>query len=82
MMRKSTTFDWAWSHYAYAPDATMTRERAARLLRAWRRCTRQHETWSIHSANLERIGMHEYRIERMGDIARMRINHAYGADHA
>ena len=29
-MRKSTTFDWAWSHYAYAPDATMTRERAAR----------------------------------------------------
>lgn len=32
-----TIFSWAWEHYGAQPDALMTRQRAARLLRAWRR---------------------------------------------
>lgn len=35
-----TAFFWSWNDHAPAPDVGMTRERAARLLRAWRATTR------------------------------------------
>lgn len=35
-----TRFSWSWNDRAPWPDTSMTRERAARLLRAWRRTTR------------------------------------------
>lgn len=38
---KETTFKWAWGDHEAMPDRSMTRERAARLLRAWRRASRQ-----------------------------------------
>lgn len=35
-----TAFEWAWEGQAFRPDAYMTRDRLATLLRQWRR-----ETW-------------------------------------
>lgn len=38
---KNTVFFWGWQSYAPALDKTMTRERMARLMRAWRRSSTQ-----------------------------------------
>lgn len=38
---KQTNFKWAWGDHEATPDRSMTRERAARLLRAWRRSRTQ-----------------------------------------
>ena len=38
---KTTNFLWAWNDHAPQPDPAMTRSRAARLLRSWRRLCRQ-----------------------------------------
>lgn len=39
-MAKTTRFLWGWQGYAPTADATMTRERMARLMRVWRRYIR------------------------------------------
>lgn len=38
---KNTIFYWGWQSYAPTPDKTMTRERMAKLMRAWRRSKTQ-----------------------------------------
>lgn len=38
---KATKFLWAWGDCEAQPDKSMTRERAAKLLRAWRNAKRQ-----------------------------------------
>ena len=60
-MSKQTAFMWSWNGYPAQHDATMTRERMARLLMAWRRTTRltSHNT---RLRKLERLGMHHYRV--------------------
>lgn len=47
---KKTNFMWSWNDIEKADhDATMTRARAAVLLRAWRRCTTQGtRDFSVH----------------------------------
>lgn len=40
-MRKQTEFKWAWGDHEPQRDPSMTRERAANLLRAWRNAKRQ-----------------------------------------
>lgn len=61
-----TEFFWQWSDKNPAPDILMTRARAAKLLRAWRR---RSGTWggypaySAHKLTLTRKGVGVYRIE-------------------
>lgn len=38
---KTTNFLWAWGDHEARPDKSMTRDRAAKLLRAWRNASRQ-----------------------------------------
>ena len=38
---KTNKFSWAWGDHEATLDKSMTRGRAARLIRAWRRCTTQ-----------------------------------------
>jgi hypothetical protein len=38
---KSVAFQWAWGDHEPCPDHSMTRERAARLIRAWRNAKTQ-----------------------------------------
>lgn len=55
-----TTFTARWRDYPAQPDPTMTRERAARLLKAWRRNARQpsnHQPWT-----LKRNGLHSFTV--------------------
>ncbi len=40
-MSKQTNFKWAWGDHEAQIDKLMTRQRAARLLRAWRRSKTQ-----------------------------------------
>lgn len=61
---KTTDFQWAWNNYAPQPDKFMTRQRAARLLRAWRRVVRQpSNNRTIES--LDRIGRGAYRVRHV-----------------
>lgn len=48
---KSTNFKWAWGDHEPQADKTMTRERAARLLKAWRRS----KTQGARNFTLQRI---------------------------
>ena len=56
-----TRFLWSWNDRTPAPDASMTRERAARLLRAWRRTTRPTSSGSI-LRELQRCARGVYRV--------------------
>lgn len=57
-MTKETKFMWGWKDYAPQPDPHMTRERAARLLRAWRRSATQGRK----NFYLKRIGKGIYQV--------------------
>lgn len=39
-MQKNSSFLWSWNDRPAQPDLLMTRQRAARLLRSWRRGSR------------------------------------------
>jgi hypothetical protein len=58
----NTTFAWAWNHYAAQPDPDMTRERAARLLWAWRRTSRKPTSMGRMLRSLVRVRPHMYRV--------------------
>jgi|GEM_PF-1010197 len=69
-----TVFHWAWNAEPLQVDPSMTRKRAAILLRDWR---------SNPNTRLERVGRGRYRIEMEGAgcaVATMTI--ARGPDHA
>ena len=59
-----TTFTAQWNDHAPQPDPSMTRERAARLIRAWRRNARQssnRQPWT-----LKRNGPHSFTVSAPG----------------
>ena len=64
-MNKKTTFLWGWRGYEPTLDPTMTRARAAILLRAWRRSrTQGHRNFSLKC--VKRVaGEHTYRVEAL-----------------
>ena len=54
----ATTFLWGWRHYDRTPDIGMTRNRMAKLMRAWRRGrTQGHRNFS-----LKRLAPHVYYV--------------------
>lgn len=61
----ATRFFWRWRDYAEQPDPSMTRERAARLLRAWRRQSRLPS--NSDGVEFARIGLHHYRVAVPGE---------------
>jgi len=58
----STTFTWAWNHYPAWPDPSMTRQRAARLLWAWRRTSRKPTSMGRMMRSLVRVRPGTYRV--------------------
>jgi hypothetical protein len=69
---KHSVFMWAWNNHSLTLDKLMTRQRAAKLLRSWRRASR-FEKYSIHRVELTRMGFGEYRIIKAGESATMKI---------
>ena len=61
-MKKETKFLWGWKHYEPQPDPSMTRERAAKLLRSWRRS----RTQGNRDFNLQRKGKGIYLVSARG----------------
>lgn len=61
-MKKESKFLWGWKEYALQPDTSMTRERAAKLLRAWRRSSTQGRKDFF----LKRIGKGHYKVAAPG----------------
>lgn len=59
---KKSQFLWGWKDYEPQPDLIMTRERAAKLLRAWRRS----RTQGVRDFSLQRLGKGHYRIAARG----------------
>lgn len=59
-MTKSNVFYWAWNEYPAQPDSCNTRERAARLLRAWRRQSRSNANYR-NVISVTRLAPHVYR---------------------
>lgn len=62
---KATKFYWSWNDHAAQDDPTMTRQRAARLLMAWRRTSRRKTSHSTIMRSLTRIAPHTYRVEQL-----------------
>lgn len=64
---KPRVFQWAWQDHTPQLDPLMTPERAARLLRAWRRTARGAARIRV----LKRIGRGHYRVAdiRSGEVA-------------
>ena len=59
-----TTFTAQWNDHEPQPDPSMTRERAARLIRAWRRNARKksnRQPWT-----LKRNGPHSFTVSAPG----------------
>ena len=82
--KSGTEFTAQWNVYAPLPDPYMTRERAAKMIRAWRRNARQpsnHAKWtlkrnSLHSFTVSAPGYpNEFHTmawtDRLGVIAKM-----------
>lgn len=61
-MEKETRFNWGWQDYPLQPDPMMTRKRAAVLLRAWRRVSRQPANHKPIDS-IYRVAPHIYRVE-------------------
>lgn len=61
-MKKESKFLWGWRDYNPLPDPAMTRERAAKLLRSWRRSRTQGRRDFL----LQRIGKGHYRVAACG----------------
>lgn len=59
-MHRRTVFLWQWENHPPQPDALMTRARAARLIRAWRRASRSPANYGPTTA-LRRTAPHTYR---------------------
>lgn len=64
----ATKFEWGWNDSELQADNLMTRQRAARLLSAWRRTSRQYQNGGCYRMlsakgviKLERIARHQYR---------------------
>lgn len=68
-----TNFLWAWNQYQPAPDPSMTRDRAARLLWAWRRTSRRRTAGWVFMRTLDRIAPHTYRVTHAGETGTMTI---------
>lgn len=64
-------FLWGWNDYPPQPDPLMTRDRAARLLRSWRRLLRQPANHRpLRALTVVRPGT--YRVESAyGEVATM-----------
>jgi hypothetical protein len=58
---KTTVFHSAWNEYEPAIDRLMTRERAAKLLRAWRRNSRKKTNNPLWVC--KRLGPHTYFVK-------------------
>ena len=58
----STRFFWAWNQYDLLPDKSMTRERAARLLWAWRRTSRKPTSTGLMLRSLRRVSAGVYQV--------------------
>lgn len=58
---KAQTFYWAWNDHDRQPDPHMTRQRAAVLLRSWRRLLRQPAN-NRPLAGLQRLARGHYRV--------------------
>lgn len=63
---KTTAFFWSWGDERPSPDPVMTRKRAARMLRAWRRMARQPGEFGTVEMAFERMGMGIYRCTNLG----------------
>ena len=61
---KQNNFLWAWGDYALSDDPLMTRERAARLLIAWRHTSRQKRNGGP-MRQLTRTGPHTYHVRQL-----------------
>lgn len=72
-MKKVTCFLWAWNNYAPQPDPTMTRERAARLLRAWRRTSRTRTSMGTTLRTLKRVSEGVYRVTEGSESGTMYV---------
>jgi hypothetical protein len=57
-----TVFFAGWKEYNWQPDPSMSRERMAKLMKAWRRS----RTQGYRNFSLEKIGTHGYRVEAIG----------------
>lgn len=58
----NTLFFWAWNQYDPLPDKSMTRERAARLLWAWRRTSRKPTSMGRMLRSLRRVSAGVYQV--------------------
>lgn len=61
---KKTTFTARWNDYPAQPDPSMNRDRAARLIRAWRNNARKRtnsQPWTFR-----RNGPHSYTVSAPG----------------
>lgn len=72
-MPKATTFQWGWNDYPLQPDPSMTRQRAARLLWAWRRTSRSLTSMGSRLRTLKRQGRSLYRVTEGNETATLRI---------
>lgn len=74
-----TEFFWGWKNYTRQPDKLMTRERMARLMRAWRRAKRNlaHGIGHVNKVELlERMpGARVYRVTNSptGEVATFEV---------
>jgi hypothetical protein len=77
MKQRSTVFLWGWRDYPRQPDATMTRDRMARLMRAWRRCRVQGYRHFNLKCEARGKGFKVYRVDCIGydDSATFAILH-------
>jgi hypothetical protein len=64
-------FKWAWNDYAPWPDPSMTRAQAARLLRAWRRTSRNRTSMGTFRRSLSRLSPGVYRVIEGGESGTM-----------
>ena len=69
-----TTFQWRWDDRAPWPDPSMTRARAARLLRVWRRQARQPANYK-NVNHFTRVTRGVYRVASShGEVGTMIID--------
>lgn len=62
---KTNEFYWSWNNHPAQNDQSMTRQRAARLLMAWRKTSRQKTSHGMILRSLKRIAPHTYRVEQL-----------------
>lgn len=71
-MDKPCFFLWGWASCPATPDKLMTRDRASKLLRSWRRSkTQGHKDFL-----LKRVGKGYYVVKAMGETGTLIIRQA------